>query len=576
MATGTVSGERKMFLLLLIIAVLNVARDSNIVLLFEYEEIGSHSDVSYNNTTSGNNVPLTTATATTTLKMTSNTSMDSSQSDDGNNIAKDKEKIEQTNTKRKFFLIHIGPYKTGTSTIQFHSSKTFRKELIRDDVVYVGRYQSNNEQFIQVKECLLSVMDNINQQKQDRHIITKKLQKCFKKSKKYKNLFEKSIVDSDEGYTRGGDSFSSDFSNSERDIGTEHLHKLQKIFVDYLGYDKIIIVGAYRRYYEWLPSMYRQFVGNDCLTKIMKGKRSKKGQYHPCVNIWEYLLTFIQRNQDYGYDRRERTGGLRRMENIDSNLIKMLNQGEEPKKLLLGNIDVKIIKYFIKDTLNDNEYKHSSVTTEFYCSVLGMELTHNTCKRNKKRDKSGREIYENSRTIVDVIYDDIVMAATQKKWIKVSLDGKQASKNPSNKTRDQARKDMKKYHLQVLLDKIKSNETEKHRKENEETISDTRIMTSLPLKCPPENELQMFLNKSLEFESLVMQAVNNNDDNYLLLSEEERSARRRRMEQQHEDKFWDAVNNKKVFCWVDIDRLFGNANSYKQLLEERLVIDYTP
>jgi hypothetical protein len=51
------------------------------------------------------------------------------------------------------------------------------------------------------------------------------------------------------------------------------------------------------------------------------------------------------------------------------------------------------------------------------------------------------------------------------------------------------------------------------------------------------------------------------------------SSRRRIRIAEHTKQFNKMIYDEKSFCWIDTDRLFYNVTSYKQLLEERLIIN---
>merc|ERR1712194_835622 len=73
---------------------------------------------------------------------------------------------------------------------------------------------------------------------------------CWSKNK---YILDSSIAGSDEGYSyNAGEQFA------------DTIKYLYKVFIDYFEYDEIIIVGAYRRYYDWLPSTYKEEMRKFC------------------------------------------------------------------------------------------------------------------------------------------------------------------------------------------------------------------------------------------------------------------------------------------------------------------------
>ena len=79
---------------------------------------------------------------------------------------------------------------------------------------------------------------------------------------------------------------------------------------------------------------------------------------------------------------------------------------------------------------------------------------------------------------------------------------------------------------------------------------------SLPLQCTPRPVLERLLRKSLAFEELIV------PDFYVTPPG--------RVE--HERLFWDVWHGqKKMFCWVDLVRLFANATSWEEIIDDRMV-----
>ena len=84
--------------------------------------------------------------------------------------------------------------------------------------------------------------------------------------------------------------------------------------------------------------------------------------------------------------------------------------------------------------------------------------------------------------------------------------------------------------------------------------------SDLPLICPPTCELQLFLKKSLAFESLI----------FLKLYPGEKIPQQiiAKAKSKHIKEFWKMVNGQKVFCHVDTDRLLANVTNYDGILQQ--------
>ena len=585
-----------------------------------------------------------------------------------------KHNSKSKNNKSKFFVMHIGPHKTGTTSFQKDSGLNwnYTKSLFQDNVIYIGRNwktnQIRNQEFTRIKVCMMNIYNekiqtkkNGQQQQNDeknKDIITSLLLDCWQNNNintSSRMTPEYSLIDSDEMY------MSTDWSSS---VGIQHLEALRSIFVDYLYYEEFLVVGAYRRYIQWLPSTYRQITGNSpgCLSTLSRNgglllypknnddiQQEKEQQELPpnlmnrrCRNIWnDYSWDLIQRKEKdevgnnnegedhefYGYERTmNHNGDIETMHNIDG-MIPYI-QPLIGKPGFNNNGDgggMKILNYFQQlESESNQDENYNSITTEFYCTILGMARTPNTCTYSKNRSNQDIEIF-NKRSIISVIYDDILMEAVQRNFIidtgnsdsssSSSDDGEgdgdeqdhtattAAKTKTTSLSRSQLRRNLAEYHhkILVLLESSNNNNDDDYTATTTTTttgtnitrppttttataiiISSAMIMNSLPLICPPKNELQVFLKKSLQFEELIYSNFDFDSDNLNLNSSNNKSStsikktnnRKRIIRiEEHKKQFDKMVYDEKSFCWIDTERLFYNVTSYKQLLEERLIIN---
>ena len=96
-------------------------------------------------------------------------------------------------------------------------------------------------------------------------------------------------------------------------------------------------------------------------------------------------------------------------------------------------------------------------------------------------------------------------------------------------------------------------------------------MNFLPLLCPPRDELEILLKKSLLFEDLVMHS--SSIIPHANLTQQQYEETRAKYKEEHIHDFWNVlVAQKKAFCRVDTEKLFGNSTRWEQILDGRLLI----
>ena len=547
-------------------------------------------------------------------------------SKDVNIIKKNTNDNNNKKKKNKFILIHIGPSKTGTTTIQMDATTDsgFIQALQQDNTMYVGKFLPGYNRYSgQEKEWYASIrcmelaifgtktnyettygksrnheygLNDENYSKRRKKKIrmpliqdesmeneTKKdiIEKCWQGTT-MKKMIEMNIIDSDEGYS---------YQLDKLQVTIQMYHT---IFLDYLDYDELIIVGAYRRYFDWLPSTYKE--------RMKKAKKVTDNQ-----PMWPFLWDhFIQRPNWYNtgiYTNIHQTLQLAR--NILPGLDESLSSSSFSSNLSSVSINpttattktetltdnsaskVEILNYF--QLPNENYY--NSISTELYCKVLGMDRTPNTCVYSHQK---GADISVHHKGKVDDIpYKLIMKEVYQRGWLSAypSTHKKYDATMSYSNSRIQTWTDLQEYHTQLLL-KTHNNDTgdgdgdgdgddEKVTKkdnlnENVSTTTTTTTTTMIfPLLCPTNLQLETFLVKSLQFEQLVMPEFYNTH-----LGEVE-----------HNKSFWKMAggNNKNgaddeddaqqqsstennPFCWIDIETLFGKASSWEEVLNERMTI----
>lgn len=158
-------------------------------------------------------------------------------------------------------VLHVGPHKTATSTIQCSLTRYQEKLLKETDVTYLGRYhhhckmKDENEKVKDTLQLRLSLFGEFDFRRLvDACYDTKSLSSCeksvgwkqLKEQLKYFSDRNKSVVLSDEALSREEVSFEE----------VQHSHRmLYKLFNKYFP-GRVRVVMVYRRYFEWVVSRW--------------------------------------------------------------------------------------------------------------------------------------------------------------------------------------------------------------------------------------------------------------------------------------------------------------------------------
>ena len=134
------------------------------------------------------------------------------------------------------FILHIGPPKTGTTSIQYFSGEN-EQMLRHDNIYYLGQYKKRQEMRVHdlCFSCLMGKEKDCQQKWRD---LESKVNYHFEQNHTVMMSEENFIVQDAEGDNE------------------EHLWKYLEPM---LSKWNVRVIFTYRRYYEWLPSWYHQY-----------------------------------------------------------------------------------------------------------------------------------------------------------------------------------------------------------------------------------------------------------------------------------------------------------------------------
>jgi len=247
--------------------------------------------------------------------------------------------------QRPTLIVHIGPSKTGTTTIQM-DSRDFTDSLEMDNYIYAGKRSVQTRlrrRLLANNDCLYKVRDYLFNNRKNNGRCAMDIP-CWKKRMKgvVSGNISKNIILSDEGYSYVAGLSSPQFFNKT------YNRALQIAYQDW----DFFIVPTYRRYFEWVVSVTKQFNAANCL--VRGGWPHEDGK--PCVKIWDSVDNLRRRKGTGRYSASF-------YQNIDATIPAWTEGG--------GRFT----------TLNFHAKRH--ITSSFYCDII--KNTPHTCLHSLNR-----------------------------------------------------------------------------------------------------------------------------------------------------------------------------------------------
>jgi len=384
---------------------------------------------------------------------------------------------------KPYLVVHIGPSKTGTSTIQ-KDSFMFTDVLDLDSYIYAGRF-GDRKIFAAIfgilndDTCLTQTAAYLSRSTTNTTNTTKASDiPCWKsRMARVRKLDPKHLLISDEAY-------------SYRKHSKQYYDNIKIVFQDW----NLLYIVSYRRYGEWILSSIKQkYATRDkCV-----GEKTIWEEGQRCTNKWSFVRTFLHRKDENG---REvfRTNYF----NID----------ESTRGMKEANVSFKIVNF--------HDERH--ISSSFYCDAIPN--TPNTCRHSHSLN-SNKGTAANIRDIMSSTCANIVYDARMAGLLKIS---------------NQTRLDM---NMECEL------------------FMETKNIThaDMPLVCPTKEMLEELLEKSLEFEIMILPDFGKSD----------------RGRAEHIKSFWEMANERREFCDVDTEKLLESQSSWMGVLNKTTFKNWT-
>jgi len=279
----------------------------------------------------------------------------------------------RVNNSKPILIMHIGPHKTGCTTIHT-DSPTFADALQKDGYVYKKfgardypkKMFSPNQCLYETKAYLLNHTNALEVEGQGNNVTLGKEQKRALDVPCWNDRLSLLL----DGYNNENIVISEEEFNAKRTV--QDYEAIKIAFQDW----NLLFVATYRRFAEWLLSAFKEAQKPSTTKATWKKPR--------CENPWDY----IEKNDKFNYS-------TSRYKNLDQTVVRMK----------AANLSVQIINFHDK--------KH--ITSSLYCD--GIPDTPNTCDLALNRTEN---TISNSRSILSIACCNLVYDAKEMGFINAS------------------------------------------------------------------------------------------------------------------------------------------------------------
>ena len=432
-------------------------------------------------------------------------------------------------------VLHIGPHKTATSTIQCELAY-FREQLLQNSaypVAFLGRKYGHcigrdgphskvnfNTRDL-IDDCFTNPSCNTTK-------VWKKLKHLLRDLSERKT----SVILSDEAFSRM-------LSSPEEEDGVDNRQMLYSLLEKYYpGQVRVVIV--YRRYYEWFLSLWNN--GNKPYSNHVT--ESTKNPYKVEYRSWpsdggkipqsflsHYEHTFPETSQTNSNGSRKEGGEKGKYSKIA--LAHNIHPVEYLRRLwsaYTSRIDILNMHDLMrpKQSYSHNNVGGDDIFTRFLHEILPTSIVGDTI-RDLKKTGFGEGIGRTNPS-VNLDYDLLAIRAQERGFLNSTLKRFQVAR-------------MIEAYLPQYLETRNSSASA-------ENMNDTTPY-KFPLICLNETEQKKFLERSLQYELQVSP--------YFANSVQQSSQSSYDAQHEHESMFWQAVERNK-FCDIDTDKLIESSS----------------
>uniref|UniRef100_A0A6S8K054 Sulfotransferase domain-containing protein n=1 Tax=Amphora coffeiformis TaxID=265554 RepID=A0A6S8K054_9STRA len=426
-----------------------------------------------------------------------------------------------------YFIIHVGPSKTATTTVQKDMGKLLVDALEADDYVYLSRYRTRH--YDSVVQSTMRYSDDANECHGKDVLTTEQNHENEDGNGGEQDDDEENQTDQDHERQLQSDIDPNDtsfvvqdavpcwntfiaemkeWSNKGKSVifseetvsnksGTpfrrpEFFRRFIVALRDELesgDYFRFRVVVGYRRYAEWSVSAVKQMEGRSCASS--ESVKNNAWELGPCTPVWELVRDWMPKNAA-----------------SPATAYRYYFTNEVVDKWRGYGFPVSIF----------NLHRPGDLTEQFVCDMLPN--ASRACEAARQKALEQPPTRANSRSEAVGAFGTLVYEAFQRGMI------------PRNKERHSVLNEMENY----LAEKLGS--------------TSPLTFAELPLKnCPGDEEVQPLLDASLRLEKEIV-------PDWHAISEAE-----------HCESFWNMVHGKKTFCAVDVEAAFANSKTWDEVLD---------